>query len=683
MTLRTLISAALAAAALAAGARDLQLPTVTVQGRRPLAAIGLQTTDVDSAALKENIALSMADVLGYNSSIFVKSYGRATLSTVSFRGTSPSHTKVTWNGLPLGNPMMGMTDFSTIPSCFVDRASLLHGSSSTTAAGGALGGLVELSTLPDIPREGWHAQYVQGVGSFSTFDEFARVAWANPRWQVGTRVSYASSPNDYTYINHDKKVNIYDSDRNIIGQYHPRERNRSGAYRDLNVLQEVYYNSLHGDRLGLDLWYAASNRELPLLTTDYGYETQFENRQREHTLRAVASWLRTRSPWALELRAGYTHTRMAYDYRRDVGGSGGMATMTASRSRVDTWMARGEGRRTDTSGRWMLSASLGVTCHHVRSDDRNVALDGQAGASATVGYRKARAEVDAAATARWRPVEALGLSVIMRGQSAGASVTAVPSLFVDWQILPAGALAAKASVSRNHRFPSLNDLYFMPGGNPDLKPERGLAYDAGITTAAGRPRGPSGWGYALTASATWFDSYIDDWILWLPTVKGFFSPRNVKRVHAYGIELAATLDVAMPRQLSLHLNASAAWTPSINRGAPMTEADRSPGKQLPYVPRWSASVNGRLEWRRWSLGYRWAYYSERFTQSSNEATLSGKLPSYFMSNISLGWRLPTRVADFDLKVAVNNLFDEEYLSVLSRPMPGINFEVFLGVTPRF
>ena len=48
--------------------------------------IGVQRTRFDSIAMKENIALSMADVLTFNSSVFVKNYGRATLSTVAFRG---------------------------------------------------------------------------------------------------------------------------------------------------------------------------------------------------------------------------------------------------------------------------------------------------------------------------------------------------------------------------------------------------------------------------------------------------------------------------------------------------------------------------------------------------------------------------------------------------------------------
>ena len=68
--------------------KGLHIPEVTVYGRRPMKDIGTQQTKFDSLVLKENIALSMADVITFNSSIFVKSYGRATLSTVAFRGTS-------------------------------------------------------------------------------------------------------------------------------------------------------------------------------------------------------------------------------------------------------------------------------------------------------------------------------------------------------------------------------------------------------------------------------------------------------------------------------------------------------------------------------------------------------------------------------------------------------------------
>ena len=118
--------------------KEVPIKEITIYGKRPLKEIGTQQTKFDSVILKENISLSMADVLTFNSAIFVKSYGRATLSTVAFRGTSPSHTQVTWNGMRINNPMLGMTDFSMIPSYFIDDASLLHGTSSVNETGGGL-----------------------------------------------------------------------------------------------------------------------------------------------------------------------------------------------------------------------------------------------------------------------------------------------------------------------------------------------------------------------------------------------------------------------------------------------------------------------------------------------------------------------------------------------------------------
>lgn len=653
-----------------------KLREIVVWGKRPMKEIGVQKTAFDSVALKENIALSMADILTFNSSVFVKSYGRATLSTVAFRGTSPSHTQVTWNGMRINNPMLGMTDFSTIPAYFIDNASLLHGTSSVNETGGGLGGLVRLATTPDV-GEGINAQYVQGIGSFSTFDEFGRFTYGDDHWSVSTRVVYSSSPNDYKYVNHDKKVNIYDDDHNIIGQYHPTERNRSGAYKDFHALQEIYYNTNKGDRFGLNAWFIKSNRELPMLTTDYGDERDFENRQRENTFRGVLSWDHNRSSWKAGAKAGYIHTWMAYDYRREIT-EGNWAEMTRSRSKVNTVFGQLEGEYTPAR-RWYFTANLSAHQHFVRSEDKNIIL--QDGDKAIVGYDKGRIELSGAFSAKWQPVDPIGLSVVLREEMFGDRwAPLIPAFFIDGLISRKGNVMVKASVSKNHKFPTLNDLYFLPGGNPDLRSENGWSYDAGASFDIGWTRP---FPVSVGGSVTWFDSYIDDWIMWLPTTKGFFSPRNVKKVHAYGIEGKLNLAMEPFKGWVVDLNGSYSWTPSVNRGEKMSPADQSVGKQLPYVPKHSASLTGRLTWRSWGFLYKWAYYSERFTMSSNDYTLTGHLPRYFMSNISLEKGLSFKPVDLQLKFAVNNLFNEDYLSVLSRPMPGINFEFFIGITPKF
>ena len=646
---------------------------VPVWGQRPMKSIGVQETKFDSVVLKENIALSIADVLTFNSSIFVKQYGRATLSTVSFRGTGPSHTQVTWNGMRINNPMLGMTDFSMIPSYFIDDASLLHGTSSVNEAGGGLGGLVKLSTAP-AAADGFGLQYIQGIGMYKTFDEFLRLTWGDEHWQISTRAVYQSSANDYKYRNRDKKENIYDEDMNIIGSYYPVERNKSGAFDDVHVLQEVYYNTGRGDRFGLNAWYINSNRELPLLTTDYADDMQVENRQREHTLRSVLSWDHYRNDWKVAAKAGYIHTWMAYDYRRDPG-NGVMTSMTRSRSNVDTFYGQAEGEYS-VGDKWLFTANVSLHQHFVKSTDKNIIL--QEGGKGIVGYDKGRIELDGSVSAKWRPTERLGLSAVLREQMYGTKWATIPAFFADYLLSKRGHVVAKASVSRNYRFPTLNDLYFLPGGNPGLKNESGFQYEAGLSFAVGKEET-----YTLSGSASWYDQHIDDWILWLPTAKGFFSPVNIKKVHAYGVEAQADLAVALAKELKLGLNGTFSWSPSINEGEPMSPADQSVGKQLPYEPEYSATVTGRLTYRSWGLLYQFCYYSERYTMSSNDITLTGSLTPYLMNNLSLEKGFAFRWADLSLKGTINNLFNEEYLSVLSRPMPRMNVEFFIGIKPKW
>ena len=654
--------------------KGLHIPEVTIYGKRPMKDIGVQQTRLDSTVLKENIALSMADILTFNSSIFVKSYGRATLSTVSFRGTSPSHTQVSWNGIRINNPMLGMTDFSMIPSYFIDDASLLHGTSSVNETGGGLGGSIKLSTQP-ANAEGFGLQYIQGIGSFKTSDEFLRLTYGDEHWQSSTRFVYSSSPNEFSYRNHDKKENIYDEDMNIIGQYYPKEKNRSGSFRDIHLLQEVYYNTRKGDRFGLNAWYISSNRELPMLTTDYGDENDFENRQREETFRGVLSWDHLRENWKISAKGGFVHTQVKYDYKRDAG-NGVMTPMTRSRSKVNTFYGQSEAEYY-IGKEWLFTTNVSAHQHFVESRDKNIIR--QDGNQAIVGYSKGRVEFSGASSVKWQPNERIGMSVVLREELYGENWTPlIPAFFIDGIISKQGNIMLKASTSRNFRFPTLNDLYFLPGGNPDLKRESGWTYDIGLSFATGKEDV-----YSLSGSVNWFDSHVKDWILWLPTTKGFFSPRNVKDVHAYGIEWKGNFNTRLGQDWRLALNGTLSWTPSINEGEPMTDADQSVGKQLPYVPEWSSNISGHLYWKRWSLLYKWCYYSKRHTMSSNDISLTGKLPEYYMSNLTIERGVSMKWADLSLKGAVNNLFNEEYLSVLSRPMPRINFEFFVGITPKF
>ncbi len=87
--------------------------------------------------------------------------------------------------------MLGMVDFSTIPSYFIDRADLYHGPSSVTLSSGGLGGAIALSTSTPA-QEGLSLQYIQGAGSFRTFDEFLNISIRKQQWSSSIRLYFAS-----------------------------------------------------------------------------------------------------------------------------------------------------------------------------------------------------------------------------------------------------------------------------------------------------------------------------------------------------------------------------------------------------------------------------------------------------------------------------------------------------------
>ena len=651
-----------------------QLDSIRITADRVLKDMGIQKTVIDTLALRESISGSLASVLTQNSTLFIKSYGRATLSTASFRGTAPSHTQVTWNGMRLNSPMLGMVDFSQIPSYFIDDANIYHGASSVQVSGGGLGGAVTLSTRPAY-AEGFNTEFVQGAGSFGTFDEYLRLNCGSSRWKSSTRIAFSTSKNDYRYVNYRKKNIFYDPQGNVTGFEYPVEQNKNGEFRDLHVLQEACLTSRGGSQWEISAWYMNSTRGVPLLNVDYKENNSVKSTQLENTIRTVTSWQKLLEQLKLAARAGYTYTDMLYLYRRGLG-NGEWADMVHSQSFVNTLFAQAD-MEYYLKGKWMFTGNLSVYQHFVTSMDR--AVVSVSGQQAIAGYEQARMEISGFLAVKYRATDRLGLALNLREDLYGRELAPlIPSFFADYLLSKKGNVTLKASVARNFRYPTLNDLYFMPGGNPLLKPEQGFTYDGGVSFAIGRDY------LRANGEVTFFNSRINNWIVWLPTFKGFWSPLNVKQVHSYGMEAKAWAHLLPGKEWNLILDGHFAWTRSINLGDPVDWSDQAIGKQLVYIPEFSGAITGRLRWKNWEFVYKWCYYSERYTTSSNNTnTRLGVLGPYFMNDMALERKWYFKRANLSVKGTVNNLFDEEYETVLSRPMPGINFELYLGITPKF
>ncbi len=625
--------------------KTVSVEKIVVTAERSLRDIGVQKTALDSTVLTAGITSSLADVLSQNSAIFVKSSGRATLATASLRGTAPSHTVVSWNGIRLASPMLGMVDLSMIPSYLADNGEVYHGATSVSVTGGGLGGAVVLSTRADTLK-GVGIKYIQNIASYDSFDEFLRFNYASGRWAFSTRALVSSSDNDFPYINYDK-----------VG--HPAERNKSCDYLDNHLLQEAYYKSPHAGNFALRIWGADSHRGIPKLSVDYRDDDLTRAWQDEKSLRGAAEWNYSVGNWRLNAKGGYNYDDLHYVYQFSTGG-GTVARGVDSQSYSEGVFAEA-GAECSIGNSLMLAFGAEAERHDVESRDTAPLIQ--------TGYEARRNQLSGTTSARWKPHDDFGAALSLREEwRDGGFSPVIPALFLEWTVNPAGVLLS-ASAARNYRYPSLNDLYYVPGGNPNLKPERGYTFDFGVSKEVKKGTLTAGGKVAA------FYSRIEDWILWRPTVKGFWTPVNLAEVESRGLESRFFIRLAWGDGWSLDANALFGITRSVN----IDKEDASYGRQLPYVPLYSASATATIGYRQWQATYKWNYYSKRYTSYSGTSFSTGSVPEYFMNDISVSRRIEWRALKFKVRFDINNLFDEEYQSVLSRPMPPRNYAIGMEV----
>ncbi len=216
--------------------------------------------------------------------------------------------------------------------------------------------------------------------------------------------------------------------------------------------------------------------------------------------------------------------------------------------------------------------------------------------------------------------------------------------------------------SRNFRFPTLNDLYWVPGGNPNLREEKSVNGEIQIKYS---------WRKMIDVSVSNFYIYAQDWIQWIPE-GSVWEAENFRRVFSRGVEGAIHLTNVRddnPRKLSIHFNASYTYTKASNLDA-FSSTDLSQGKQLIYVPYHNFTMGLQLGYRRFYIRSVNTYTGPVFTSTDNSQSLNG----YFIPNLEIGKEFLFKHVELGLSARVNNIGNQQYAVVADRPMPGRNFE---------
>lgn len=594
---------------------------------------------IDTAIMQRLQTASLSQLLIQHSPVFIKTYGPGGTASASFRGTTASHTLVLWNGLQLNSPSLGEVDFSMIPVFFTDEVSLQWGSK-TSANSGGLGGVVNIANKQKF-NEGLILDVKQTYGSFNTWGSYLTVGYSAKNMIARVKAYRNSSDNDFTYTN-------------IATIPHQEMKQKNADFVDYGVMPELqvrFKNSL----LTLVSWNQFSHRNYPPIMPNAFNNTK-EYADNDFS-RNLISYKYYWNSGRVEVKSAYFHERQDY-FLESYTSNGLPVTQINTLNKSDVFRQIVDLQQ-DLFRNWKLYAKVQYDYESVTSSDYDLDRDSDLS-------RKNRDILSFYAALDGKIYRDLDLRMTLRNDIVDdKSAGFFPTATLTYRMPLVKGLSFNVGYSHNYRNPTLNDLYWYPGGNENLKAENGKTFDFDINYLYENVN------FNLDFRSGLYYSKVNDWIQWVPTNYRYWMPKNVSEVMARGFETHLKMNYSFALwTFSVSGNYVYSHTTDESEYAQQYDAN---GKQLIYIPKHHANAFAEVRWKSWNMNYTFEFTGERTTSMNDDEFFAYQLPYYILHHISFGKQLNR----FRLEFKINNLLNESYQTVLWRAMPGRSYEIYL------
>ena len=624
---------------------------------------GAKVTKIPQELLEVYQSRSLAELLEGNTAVHIKSMGLGALATASFRGAGPQQTRVNWNGVNITPVMAGVFDFGQMPVFFADKLSLYYGSNDVKSGTGAVGGSVNIGNEP--VWDGRTETSLSGeYGSFNTYTAKGLVRYGTRGLSMKTRAYYQHSDNTFSYLN------------KVSGNDPFLETRKDADYDQFSAMQEAHFRLSPSSTLSAVAWYQKGKRMLP---QPLGVETTAHEKQDEDNFRGYLGWNYFGGKSRAAVKAAYIYYSMDYSRWFD----NPAFDPSGNRNSSHTFHLSG-----DYSYRLLPSLLLGTTLtyrHDIANAESYRDVDPDHWKVGDVTFTPPEVE---APLLRHRDILSWHNSLRWEATKRLLFDGRVMLEAVDWEkpvftyslglvsaVIPQ-RLNLRASASYNYRFPTLNELYWRPGGNPDVLPEHGTSFDATLSTTL--PLDPH---WTFTGELSGYAMLIDNWILWLPTDESaksgggavstgsqwLWRPQNKRNVLSSGLELSSKIEYKIG-DFRTGVSFNYSYTDSHTR-TKTTEDDGSLLKQIPYIPKQKWSIRAEANYAGAFLNFQTNYVGVRFiTQDQSYFTYP-----YNVCNLQGGYTFRLGRVTLSPQLRVDNLFNTYYESTQYYPMPRRNF----------
>ena len=573
---------------------------------------------------------TLQQLLEMHSNVFVKNYGISTLSTISIRGSSAAQTQVNWHGVNINHAATGLTDFSTLAVSMFDHIDIQYSSSFKNTS---LSGSVNLDdSKPEFKRD-FKMKAALGYESLQNISVLASVLYSDQVVYNKTKIMVNHAQNMYSFYNEDKD---------------DMQSNKHAKSKQIGVMNDFAVNIRSKHVLSIYSWLQHTQREIPATTFELfsakeesisSFRNIFEFKPKGNDYYSTTSSLAT-------LLDHYSYEDSAVHIQSKV------FTLTLPYSQTFHL-------KLNRNNNFYFKL-MGRSSFMLNQSNNNLH---------TIGFNSS--------FTRENILKRIAVKLFV--QKEFSNIFSLPMVYsLSTNVKIKYGLDAYANLSSNYRMPTLNELYYNPGGNIDLKPEISRNIESGFNYTKTYHQ------HSLLLGTAFYKRKVDQWIAWYGN--SILTPHNIQQVESKGFEMNLNYDVILkkyqkpvvgydiiligrkyPSYTTLKSSILYAYTLSTTQQSAIAN-DYSIGKQIPYVPRYQFKMSVGFQHKNLEMHLVQTYTGYRFVTTDE----SQYLKPYAISTLWAAYHYRYQALKGAINLRFNNILNTAYQSIVGRVMPGRN-----------
>jgi len=575
---------------------------------------------IDSSKIFTNIGCSIKNIIKEESNIFIKNQN-SNISFIRINGASINHTKILWNGIPINSTLNGFFDINILP-IRPDANYYLHSCNASNFNNGNFGGTIEIITNNNINYKAVSSIEYETLKNFKVFHS---QKFKGKKNNYIFNIFYGEGKNNFKILNKFVLPNFFQTVKE--------------PFNHINIDISFLHKSKN-NKLKYDISFGKKNDCFsPLLIAN---NTNIKELFNSNYLFSALNYSFIFNNNSLKSTFGITYTLNEYTNERFF-----------------------ENKTINKIYSLSYNINYFFSCYYnfifqsfnLKSGFNFLKNFGKYFQTEYYRFNALESSFNYvfSISRRFNNLEPIldGSLIIFRKK-----IYLIPSINC---FISKNKNSLKISIFRNIRIPTINELYFIPGGNKYLKPESSLGIEVNNIFNLEK----------LRIESKINHQNIKDWILWMPTYQGYWTASNIRNCHLYNFSLSASLlseiqKVKIENKISYNFSKIYGFDGEekiINN---------------PYIPVHSINTNLIFEYRKFFISLESFFYGKRYPYAYNNMF---EIKENFIFNLNLKYtivfssfnKLNTENV-LDIILRINNITNQDYYTTIWRAYPKRYFE---------